>query len=407
MSNQKKLLLFVGLGLILLVSLFWWVRPRTQTVYTTKNTLPNSAIGRWDDTSVTFSNDRSLVTYNLTTKASQVLSADAKLPALNTITVSADKRYVLFKALSPQFDDVLGAQLANEPPSLVTPIWWVYDVQLKQFSHLDSSVSVAQFDSGTTVKALASVPGAGKIQTYQLPSTKPASELAVKPYLSFSAIPGSADFYGLTAENTVEKVIGNSAKTIIKEAASFDLSADAAFGSSTAAKKAKNNQTNLVVTNLKKLKGTLVGQQQEGGSVWSPAGSTLVFSANSKIHKRDFTKGGKDITYTLKGLSQVKDFTPFAYLSENLFFTQTPDGTYLVAPRQTELPYLPSTYNKTLPDDTSIVLVPNDNAFVVTFFNGSSPEKRAAVYKQLRADSINPDLVTIRFSEVTLSGSHP
>lgn len=143
----KKQIYFVGFLLVLFVVFYvayLLYSNRTITLYAAPVRLPQPLnVSIENSNSIIFSNGRYFVRYQLSSNKTTPLGDDLNLPlpVVSDVSVSHNSRYILFKSIGQDKNDILGKTLSEDNNTNTfgeTDWWWVYDTETKHYQSIDA-----------------------------------------------------------------------------------------------------------------------------------------------------------------------------------------------------------------------------------------------------------------------------
>ncbi len=169
-----------------------------------KEAMPKSfaAAAAYGDNTVIYPGDRSIIEYNYVTGTSKALSPAAgpeSLALSDSFSVSADKKYILFRNLdTPSVDSTFFTTLQDAGLNTLNSYWWVYDVDNQKFRPLpEVTVTTAAMD-GNNLYALTYNDNGNTIVTYDLATLTLRKSIRVIASTSFFV---AKDGFLLQSEN--------------------------------------------------------------------------------------------------------------------------------------------------------------------------------------------------------------
>jgi hypothetical protein len=147
----------------------------------------------YDQSSLVFLSDEAIIHYDYTLGVRQALTPPYSAGSLansDSLSVSADKEYILFHNGGISNNGILANQLKQEKLDSTLDYWWVYDITSKTLRHLPHGLLMAKFADGH-IYASSVIGSTATLITYDLPTLQQSSVISIPPSSDFLAIAGS------------------------------------------------------------------------------------------------------------------------------------------------------------------------------------------------------------------------
>ncbi|HSX34338.1 MAG TPA: hypothetical protein VLF62_01720 [Candidatus Saccharimonadales bacterium] len=275
-TQQKKRFIIFGslalfIGLIYILSMAF--RGGTQITQFTKvpaTTAEGTAFGT--DT-LLYANDAALETFNYKTGKRTPISPSTGqngLDNVDTVTASANKKFVLFHTSVVTYGELLSKQLAADGRSEAADYWWVYSIADRSFQALPDGTLLAKFQ-GNKLYALAPNSDGEAIYTYNPATLEETSNLQIEP---------SSDFFpvknGFLLQSIDNKIYFTSNGTTNEEVLSdIQISGITADGNTVVGLENKNKAQSLVWASTSDWEVHVISDSVSSKPVWDNSGKVL------------------------------------------------------------------------------------------------------------------------------------
>jgi hypothetical protein len=281
-NKRSAQLISVLIILIVLIVVVLSAIRHIQPSYTVSRTYSPSAsafsaTAAFGSQSFVFSNDNALVTYDYITHQTNALSANVGISdsPIDTMSVSANKQFVLFHDDMIATNGTLYQQLQNQGLSPQEDYWWIYSVTKHSFSVLPQAILLARMD-GNNVVALTDSGNDESLTNYN-PATLVASNTINIPSID-GFFPLKSGYLLQTSNNEILSTInGVVSQPVVKNATLVGATLD---GQTIAVVLETSSSHQLVLINTQTQKQQLIATNIVGQPVWSTNGAIL-FTTNT------------------------------------------------------------------------------------------------------------------------------
>ncbi len=410
---RSRLIAIASIVVVVLVSIVIVISRHGGVAVRNTYALPDifSSATPYGDDSLLLSNGRALVAYNYQNgKTTQITPASIQqnLQDIDSISASPDKNYIVFHSQLANPGGVLGDILQQEGSDIYASYWWVYNTVTNTYHHFAQSTAIVK-TNGDQAYVLEGGDSGQSIVTYSLNDFNKIDAIPVNNISDFFIAPHGFLLNSREGGGVLSTKDGVVISEIFKKTAITAILSDGHHAIANVSVGDKTAQ--LALLNLDNNTQNIIGQNIIGLAVANK--NFILFNNTEK-------PGDNSAAYKLNLYSETTGKVQRLNLPKEAAGASTPvaifDGTtYLVAGSAnqkylassspiTKIEPVPSNYTKTITVDGSTVAIPyypDQKAFLVTLDANNTQAEAQAVYKQLRNDGYNPDLLDIRFNAFT------
>lgn len=410
MTNKSlKLLIGFIIIIVLLFAVFLSINLHKSYTITQAYQVPSSfAVSTsYGSSSMVFSNGRSFVNYNYTNGTTKLLSPDSSTPNLtgiDSLTVSSDKKYLLFHLMTANPAGSLYEKLQTLGLDPTLDYWWVYNLANQEFQPLPQKTLLAKLH-GDIIDTLIKGGDSEAIIGYDAASLKQVAKNRIVNADNF--FPLNNGFLLETIDNRVLFTLNGVVNQTLYSATNIlGIINDQTAIATMTNKDGAQELVTLTIPNpsFKVISITLLKQP-----VWSSTGTILYtgISSNPSFQTYDTLTHAQQTWKFSKKINTVKaTFTPVSLFDNSTAVLSNDAGAYdLVGNNLRPITPINSSYVKTITVGNQAITISYSHvqsSFVVDLLTPKTASIQAAVYQQLRQAGYNPYLVPIQFLNISM-----
>ena len=407
MNKKRLVILAIILLLIILIIYYLFFNNKPQQIVLKNYSIPSymSSAIPFSNNTIVFSNGRSFVLYNYLKGTTSLLSPDnlqfGGLSNLDSLDLSANKKFILFHSNSPNNNGVLGVQLKKDGISnSFFGNWWVYNISSQTFSPLSTNVIIAKM-SGNTVYTLSNNNGVESISSYNPQNLNQISSVNVSYVSNFFPVRG-----GYLLQTPNNKVLFTNNGIVTQQLySSTILDGVSANGQEAIGVFAQNGSQQLELLNIHTSVMNLIANNIIGQADWSSKLNEGFYYTNST------NSSGKNLTLNSYNLSLNKTIplslrenmgsTILKPLGNNRAIISQSQGNDFIIGKSLKSILLPkASYNKTIYINSQPIFISYSSQGIM-YVNSTTyfPNEKNILYNQLTKDGFNPYLISIQIND--------
>lgn len=407
--RARRFGLIIVATIIVLVALLSLISGSANVTWNQSSTVPDifkSSVA-FGSNSIIFSNGRQFVEYNYISGHSTPISPDGvdqTIGNIDSLRVSSDKNYLVFHSQEAPAGSQMESYLRANGLDPTQPYWWLYDALDDSFRSLPSDVTSVRLTKGLVYTLSGEDTSKSIIKIYGVRDLKLQKTIEVASSSDFYVV---NDGFVLVGAGELNVPVMFTSDGVVNRQLADRVTSVANVNS--------NSESGLLIRDTGKnprlllfsLDGSVKEQATNVDTVAASEDNDALISVKSLSSEKPSKLFLYNHTTGKLGTLEIKDLSVSGTFPVSLFSAHVGTLAYLngglimagndfIAPKQP-----PANYDKSLRVSGNIVdlkYYPDESAFIVTLDGSAVSQERAAIYKQLKEDGLDPALLDIRFS---------